>query len=197
MKVPIWIAVASMLALLTTACDIGIELVVAPDGSGEMRSVLKPTEDEVRALSSFGMSSDELCSGMQSGEMSLTADAVLVQETDGATISCVDTRPFATLDDLETSQEGFTINRASIEGGCFVFDAVIAASGSSSGDGDFGAALLKEFIGAIYFRLAPPGEIDLASSNADAYGGNTATWDLMIGESRNVRLASKTAGAAC
>lgn len=50
---------------------------------------------------------------------------------------------------------------------------------------------VQELFEEIAFQITAPGLIDQASSNADSYEGNAATWNLAFGEMRNIHLESR------
>jgi hypothetical protein len=119
----------------------------------------------------------------------MPSDLNFEQEKHGDEIWCVATQPFADIDELRTSLagEGFTINTLDLTGTKFTFDA----------DVDMGAGTdtsSMPFAIGMTYELTAPGAIDKAKTNADTIKGNTATWTLEMGKSKNVHLESSTKG---
>jgi hypothetical protein len=168
-----------------------MELVVNPDGSGETRSVLIFTADQLEALAGMGGATDDLCSGMQAAE-GAAGETSMVQEARGDEIACVGIRAFGNLDEMDRDEESLVVHTARIANGRFVYDADLTPAGDPS-EGLLGMSDLQvqELFREIYFRITAPGPIDQVDSNADSYEGNAATWNLAFGEARNVHLESR------
>jgi hypothetical protein len=183
------VTVFVIVSMLLTACSISITTKVNADGSGELGFAYKFTKDDLSQLSGMGMSSDTICSDLESqGGSDMPADFAFKQETHGNETWCVGAKTFDNLDDLrnEISGEGFTINTMEISDGTFVFDAVADMSGTDTGGMPFSIT--------IDYDLTAPGSIDKGKSNADDYSGNTATWNLALTGSKDMHLESSTKG---
>jgi hypothetical protein len=73
-----------------------------------------------------------------------------------------------------------------ISGDKFVFDAVADMSSTDTGGMPLSIT--------INYDLTAPGKIDKGASDADTYDGNTASWNLALGASKNMHLESSTKG---
>ena len=169
-----------------------MELVVNPDGSGQTRSMLIFSAEELQSLAGLGSAPDDLCSGMQATGESAD-DMPMVQEAQGDEIACVGTRAFGNLEELDKGEESLVINTARIANGRFVYDADLRLAGDEGAEGLLGLGdfNLQELFQGFYFRITAPGAIDRANSSADTFEGNTATWNLTFGEGRNIHLESR------
>lgn len=173
-------ALIVLAALLLSACTIDITVMVNPDGSGSMGMTYKMTAEDLESLEGMGMAKETICSQMEEdGEFTFT------QETHGDEIWCVATKPVATLDALKTEMggDGFTINKLEISGDKFTFDADADMSNQEGTEG-FDLAMLK-----ITYSLTAPGKV--TSHNGDSISGNTVTWELPLGSSKNLHIESQ------
>jgi hypothetical protein len=177
-----------ILSLVLTACSISITTKVNADGSGELGFAYKFTEDDLSQLGTMGLSSDSICTDLQSQGGSMPEDFTFEQEKHGNETWCVGAKKFTNLDELnsEISGEGFTINTMEISGDKFVFDAVADMSSTDTGGMPLSIT--------INYDLTAPGKIDKGASDADTYDGNTASWNLALGASKNMHLESSTKG---
>lgn len=180
-----------ILSLLLTACSISITTKVNGDGTGEMGFAYKFTKDDLSQLGTYGMNADTICTDLQSqsgGSSGVPSDFTLKQETHGAETWCVASKQFTSLDTLKTeiSGSGFTINTMDISGGKFTFDGTADMTSSDTGSMPLSITILYE--------LTAPGTIDKAKSDADSYNGNTATWNLALGQTKSLHLESNTKG---
>ncbi len=180
-----------ILSLLLTACSISITTKVNGDGTGEMGFAYKFTKDDLSQLGTYGMNADTICTDLQSqsgGTSGVPSDFTLKQETHGAETWCVAAKQFDNLDTLKTeiSGSGFTINTMDISGGKFTFDGTADMTSSDTGSMPLSIT--------ISYELTTPGSIDKSKSDADSYNGNTATWNLVLGQTKSMHLESSTKG---
>lgn len=180
-----------ILSMLLTACSISITTKINGDGTGEMGFAYKFTKDDLSQLGTYGMNADTICSDMQTqGGSDVPADFTFKQETHGDETWCVGAKSFDNLDALksEISGSGFTINTMEISGGNFTFDGTADMTSSDTSSIPFSIT--------INYDLTAPGSIDKGKSNADKYNGNTATWNLEIGQTKDMHLESSTKGGS-
>lgn len=185
------ISVFVIASILLTACSISITTKVNADGSGELGFAYKFTKDDLSQLSSMGVSADNLCSQLQSeGGSSMPQDFTFKQETHGSETWCIGSKKYPSLDALKTdiSGQGFTVNTMEISGSNFTFDGTADMTSTDTGSMPLSIT--------IDYDLTAPGAINKGSSNADKYNGNTATWNLKLGETKSMHLESSTKGGS-
>jgi hypothetical protein len=182
MKTKRWLTVLIVIAaLILSACTIDISIVVNPDGSGSMGMTYKLTAEDLKSLEGMGMTKDTICTQMESdGEITFT------QETHGDETWCVGSQPVANLMELKDQMggDGFTINKLDIVDGKFVFDADADMSQQGEDTSGFNLGMLK-----ITYSMTAPGKV--TNHNGDSISGNTVTWELPLGATKNLHLESK------
>lgn len=182
MKGKFWpLAITLLAALILSACTIDITTIVNPDGSGSLGMTYKLTVDDIKNLEGMGMIGDTICEQMSEGE----EEFIFVREEHGDEIWCIASRPIATLETMKTEMdgEGFTVNTLEIMGNQFTFDANADMSQQEGAEG-FDLAMLQ-----ISYSMTAPGKV--TNHNGDSITGNTVTWKLPLGESKNLHLESK------
>src|SRR5512145_2677544 len=183
MKTKFWPVVLILLAaLVLSACTIDITTLINPDGSGSLGMTYKLTTNDLESLEGFGMEKDTICEQM--GEES--NDLTFTQEEHGEETWCVATQPIATLEEMKSEMggDGFTINTLEISGNKFTFDAVADMSQQEGQTEAFDLSILK-----ISYPMTPPGKV--SNHNGNSISGNTVTWELPLGSSKDLHLESK------
>jgi hypothetical protein len=186
MKTRFWlIALIVSAALILSACTIDISVVVNPDGSGSLGMTYKLTAEDLKSLEGMGMAKDTICNEMES-----EGDFTFTQETHGDEIWCVGSRPIATLEEMKTEMggDGFEINTLEITGSQFTFDANANMSQQEGAEG-FDLGMLD-----ITYSMTAPGKV--TNHNGDEINGNTVTWKLPLGASKNLHLESKVGASS-
>ncbi|MFZ6030835.1 MAG: LppM family (lipo)protein [Chloroflexota bacterium] len=187
MKTKTWPMIVTLLAaLLLSACTIDITAVVNPDGSGALGMTYKLTREDLKSLEGMGMPAETICEQMGEGQ----EDFTFVREEHGEEVWCVASKPVATLQEMKTEMngEGFTVNTLEMMGNQFTFDASADMSEQEGAEG-FDLGMLQ-----ISYSMTAPGKV--TSHNGDSIAGNTVTWELPLGSSKNLHLESKVGSSA-
>jgi hypothetical protein len=182
MKPKHWLAVLIVLAaLILSACTIDISVAINADGSGSLGMTYKLTAEDLKSLEGMGVTKDTICTQMESDN-----EFTFTQETHGDEIWCVATKPVADLITLkgEMGGDGFTVNQLDISSGKFTFDADADMSQQGQDTSGFDLSMLQ-----ITYSMTAPGKV--TNHNGDSITGNTVTWKLPLGATKNLHLESK------
>lgn len=169
-------------SLLLAACNIQVSTSVNPDGSGELKSEIGFTAEEIESFGQLSDSAtDDLCSSLQSEAGNLPSGATFTQEERGDETYCVIAQTFASLDELRElyNDMDVNVNTLQIENGQFVYDMDVDFS-DAEGAGIFSLSF--------EWRLTVPGSV--GENNADEVEGQTLIWKLTPGEKVNLHAES-------
>jgi hypothetical protein len=167
-------------ALLLSGCRIVIDTRVDADGSGEVRSAVVFTAEEVQGFAQTpGNESKSVCDSLRRDLPPETAFAE--EEREGETY-CVTTQPFGDLRELRrlyAEMSNVTVNELEMGFGRFVFDVDVDLSEAGPD---------QEEPVANEWRLTVPGA--LGANNADRVEGQTLIWTVAPGERANLHAES-------
>lgn len=167
---------STVLGFLLAACNVVIATAVNADGSGELRTEVTFTAEEVEGfVQTPGNESRSICDDLN---RDLQPDVSFVEEQrDDATV-CVSTQPFADLDELKRLYDrmgNVTVNQLAMTGSDFVFDVNVDLPAASP-DG--------QPTQPTYWHLTPPGVI--GDHNADRVNNQTLIWEIEPGQTTNL-----------
>ncbi len=172
--------------LFVAGCKVNSLTTIKPDGSGEFRTEMGLTADEVKqfgSLSSGG--TDNICSAAtQSGE-SLPKGTTFQQEQRGSETWCVAVIPFATLDELKQMYgqlSGVTVNQLESKDGQLLYDVSLDLAQEGTAPVPVQAT----------WQVTVPGPV--VSNNADKADGSTLTWNLTAGQTVEIKAISSIGG---
>jgi len=179
----LFVSIVFLAALLLSACQTQIATSVKRDGSGELKTSMGFTADEVQMLQGLGTSSSDLCNSA-SQQSQLPPGATVKQEQRGDETWCVGTLPFADLSALKSAYEetkGVTVNQLDLTNGKFVYDVTVDTTGADQ------MAMAGTTL-SLTWQLDLPGKV--GSNNADSASGSTLTWDIKPGGSQTLHAES-------
>jgi len=164
--------------LLLSACRVIVETKINPDGSGDLRSSIVFSEEEMQNFTaSPEKAGKSICDNLREG---IPADATFVIEEKGRETFCTTVRSFSDVNELRgyyESMGNITVNELKMRFGKFVFD--VEADLTPKNDNE---------PAPIEWRLTVPGEI--GKNNADSAEGNTLIWNIEPREIANLHAES-------
>jgi hypothetical protein len=183
----LFFALAALAALLLNACTIQVATEIKDDGSGSYGFEMGFNQEDQEALTSLGSSPEAFCQEMQ-GSGDLPEGATITIEERGGETFCVMQGPFANLAELRTlyiDGDGVAVNTLEMNNGALTYDVDVNMSGGDTAGIDPTAINMA-------WKVTVPGTV--GNNNADTIEGNTLTWKLTPGQSRNVHVESSTGG---
>jgi hypothetical protein len=178
-------ALGLVLALLLAACTFQFNTRVEEDGAGALRTEIGFDFLDQQGLSGLGLSPEEFCRDLQTGE-GLPVDAPVTVEERGSEVWCIVTFPFqdlAELQEIYANMGGVVVNELSLTDSEFVYDVDLEFTGTEAGDLE-----LPEVPITFRWQVTLPGAI--TDHNADEADGNTLSWEMSLGQAVNARARS-------
>jgi hypothetical protein len=178
-------AASLVLALLLGACTFQFNTRVEDDGAGSLRTEIGFDFFDQQGLSGLGLSPEEFCRDMQTGE-GLPVDAPITVEERGSEVWCIVTFPFqdlAELQEIYANMGGVAVNELTLTDTEFIYDVDLAFTGTEAGD-----VPLPEIPITFRWQVTLPGAI--TDHNADEADGNTLSWEMSLGQAVNVHARS-------
>jgi hypothetical protein len=174
-------------AVLLSACNLQIKNTIRPDGSNDLRTEIGFTTEDKQMLSTFGSTTEDLCSSVQS-ESGLSADTTFSKEERGDETWCTMQMSFASLDELHKALEegsGITVNRLEIVDGKLYYDLEVDMSTDEANLGQTFPMTLK-------WQVNVPGKV--INHNANQVDGKTLTWNLAPNQNAQIQVESSLSG---
>jgi hypothetical protein len=173
------------LSLLLAACTFQFNTRVEEDGAGALRTEIGFDFFDQQGLSGLGLSPEEFCRDLQTGE-GLPVDAPITVEERGSEVWCIVTFAFqdlAELQEIYANMGGVAVNELTLTDTEFVYDVDLEFTGTEAGDIE-----LPEIPITFRWQVTLPGLI--TDHNADEADGNTLSWEMSLGQAVNVHARS-------
>jgi hypothetical protein len=179
------IILLSIMVIFLTACNVRIATTIEESGAGQYGFEMGFTPGDQDALEDLDSSPEQFCQEMQTGG-DLPPGASLTVEQRDEDIYCVMTQPFTSLTELRSlysEGSGITVNALDIADNTLTYDIDMVMNE----DDTTGAGFVD-----MAWQVTVPGTV--SKHNADSVNGNTLTWVLVPGESRNIHVESSVGG---